>query len=72
MHSKGILIASLTYFSSLVIFERDGFILDQCELGGTTVLWIYFFDLICSYKASTTVYGFHGDFKGASLTSLKT
>ena len=32
MHSKDILIASLTYFLSLVIFERDNFILDQCGL----------------------------------------
>ena len=31
MHSKDILIDSLTYFWSLVIFERDDFILDQCE-----------------------------------------
>ena len=30
MHSKDILIASLTYFWSLVNFERDDFILDQC------------------------------------------
>ena len=32
MHSKNILIASLAYFLSLVIFERDDFILDQCAL----------------------------------------
>ena len=32
MHSKDILIASLTYFLSLVIFEQDDFILDQCAV----------------------------------------
>ena len=30
MHSKDILIAYLTFFFSLVIFDRDDFILDQC------------------------------------------
>ena len=51
MQSKDILIASLTYFWSLVIFERDDFILDQCAPLGkllmkltihTTVLSIQF------------------------------